>query len=105
MSEIKKALEAYDVTADRKSLYDDLEALRVPGIDVVGEKGGGNYHYHVGKKQFEIAELKLLMDVAMSDQFLGWIFAIGPKVKIRGPEEDTTRFREKLEGMREYYNS
>ena len=30
----------YGVTADRKSLYDDLEALRVLGIDVIGEKNG-----------------------------------------------------------------
>ena len=36
MPEIQEALKAYDVTADRKSLYDDLEALRVLGIDVIG---------------------------------------------------------------------
>ena len=43
MPEIKKALEAYNVTADRKSLYDDLEALRVLGIDVIGEKVGNAF--------------------------------------------------------------
>ena len=31
MPEIQRALEAYGVTADRKSLYDDMEALRVLG--------------------------------------------------------------------------
>ena len=36
------------------------------------------------------------VDVAMSDQFLGWIFAIGPKARILGPEEVAMRFREKL---------
>ena len=51
--EIQRALEGYGVTADRKSLYDDLEALRVLGIDVIGEKDGRSYVYHVGKKQFE----------------------------------------------------
>ena len=40
MPEIQRALEGYGVTADRKSLYDDLEALRVLGIDVIGEKNG-----------------------------------------------------------------
>ena len=54
MPEIQKALEAYGVTADRKSLYDDLEALRVLGIDVIGEKVGRYFYYHVGSKQFEI---------------------------------------------------
>ena len=70
MPEIKSALEAYGVTADRKSLYDDLEALRTLGIDVVGEKAGRNYFYHVGGKQFEIAELKLLVDAVASSRFI-----------------------------------
>ena len=70
MSEIKTALEAYGVTADRKSLYDDLEALRVLGVDVIGEKIGRNYYYHVGGKQFEIAELKLLVDAIQSSKFI-----------------------------------
>ena len=70
MPEIQEKLEAYDVTADRKSLYDDLEALRVLGIDVIGEKVGRNYFYHVGKKQFEIAELKLLVDAIQSSKFI-----------------------------------
>ena len=70
MPEIKKALEAYGVTADRKSLYDDMEALRVLGIDVIGEKIGRNYYYHVGGKHFEIAELKLLVDAIQSSKFI-----------------------------------
>ncbi len=70
MSEIKTALEGYGVTADRKSLYDDLEALRVLGVDVIGEKVGRNFYYHVGGKQFEIAELKLLVDAIQSSKFI-----------------------------------
>ena len=70
MPEIQRHLEEYGVTADRKSLYDDLEALRVLGIDVIGEKDGRNYTYHVGKKQFEIAELKLLVDAIQSSKFI-----------------------------------
>ncbi|MBR1477185.1 MAG: WYL domain-containing protein [Lachnospiraceae bacterium] len=70
MPEIQRYLEDYGVTADRKSLYDDLEALRVLGIDVIGEKDGRNYVYHVGKKQFEIAELKLLVDAIQSSKFI-----------------------------------
>ena len=70
MPQIQTALEAYGVTADRKSLYDDLEALRVLGIDVIGEKVGRYYYYHVGGKQFEIAELKLLVDAIQSSRFI-----------------------------------
>ena len=70
MPEIQKALEAYGVTADRKSLYDYLESLRILGIDVIGEKVGRNFYYHVGGKQFEIAELKLLVDAIQSSKFI-----------------------------------
>jgi len=70
MPEIQRELEGYGVTADRKSLYGDLEALRVLGIDVIGEKDGRSYVYHVGKKQFEIAELKLLVDAIQSSKFI-----------------------------------
>jgi len=70
MPEIKEALEAYGVTADRKSLYDDLQALEVLGIEVIGEKVGRNYYYHVGGKAFEIAELKLLVDSIQSSKFI-----------------------------------
>ena len=70
MSEIQEALDEYDVSADRKSLYNDLEALRVLGIDVIGEKDGRSYSYHVGSKMFEIAELKLLVDAIQSSKFI-----------------------------------
>lgn len=70
MPEIREALETYGVTADRKSLYEDMEALRILGIDVVGEKAGRNYYYHVGSKHFEIAELKLLVDAIQSSRFI-----------------------------------
>lgn len=70
LPEIQEHLLAYDVTADRKSLYDDMEALRVLGIDVIGEKVGRNYYYHVGSKQFDIAELKLLVDAIQSSKFI-----------------------------------
>ena len=70
MAEIKGYLEDYGVTADRKSLYDDLETLRVLGIDIIGEQSNRNYYYHVGKKQFEISELKLLVDAIQSSKFI-----------------------------------
>lgn len=70
LPEIQEHLLAYGVTADRKSLYDDMEALRVLGIDVIGEKIGRNFYYHVGSKQFDIAELKLLVDAIQSSKFI-----------------------------------
>ena len=70
MPEIQKALEAYDVTTDRKSLYDDLDQLSVLGIEVTGQKIGRNFYYYVSNKQFEIAELKLLVEAIQSSKFI-----------------------------------
>ena len=70
MPEIQKLLEVYDISADRKSLYDDMEALRVLGIDVIGEQIGKGYFYHVGSKFVEVAELKLLVDAIQSSKFI-----------------------------------
>ena len=36
MPEIIEALAAYDISAERKSLYNDIENLRVYGLDVIG---------------------------------------------------------------------
>lgn len=70
MPEIQKELAKYEITADRKSLYDDLEALEILGIEVKGEKVGRKFYYHVSSKQFEIAELKLLVDAIQSSKFI-----------------------------------
>ena len=70
LAEIISELEEYGVTADRKSLYDDLQALEVLGLEIIGEKIGHGYYYHVGSKQFEIAELKLLVDAIQSSKFI-----------------------------------
>ncbi|MBP5491009.1 MAG: WYL domain-containing protein [Lachnospiraceae bacterium] len=70
MPEIKAELALYGVTADRKSLYDDLATLEDLGIEVLGEKVGHNYYYHVAGKHFEIAELKLLVDAIQSSKFI-----------------------------------
>ena len=69
MSEIIKALDGYDVSAERKSLYDDLEALRHFGIDI--EKGRGkSVEYYVASRDFELPELKLLVDAVQSSKFI-----------------------------------
>lgn len=70
MPEIKRELARYGVTADRKSLYDDLQQLEVLGLEVTGEPDGRSYRYHVTDKQFEIAELKLLVDAIQSSKFI-----------------------------------
>lgn len=70
MPEIVSSLKAYDITAERKSIYDDIEALRLYGMDIIGEKSGKTYLYHIGSRDFELAELKLLVDSVQSSKFI-----------------------------------
>ena len=70
MSEILNALKQYEITADRKSIYNDLKDLSSFGIEVEGEQTGNRYHYHVVSRPFELPELKLLVDAIQSSKFI-----------------------------------
>lgn len=70
MPQILAELRKYDVTAERKSIYTDFEALEKLGVEVVGEPVGSTYHYRVAGRQFELAELKLLVDTIQSSKFI-----------------------------------
>ncbi|MCM1524177.1 MAG: WYL domain-containing transcriptional regulator [Ruminococcus sp.] len=69
MPEIIKRLESYGISAARKALYEDIEALRAFGLDVVSLKGGAS-GYFVASRDFELPELKLLADAVCSSRFL-----------------------------------
>ena len=70
MPEIQKELEKYDIIAERRSLYESLKDLEEFGIEVEGERSGRGYRYHVIGRQFELAELKLLVDAIQSSKFI-----------------------------------
>lgn len=63
-------LDSYGISAERKSVYDDIELLRdIYGLDIVQVKGK-SYGYYIGSRQFELAELKLLVDSVQSAKFM-----------------------------------
>ena len=70
LKEIVTRLNSYDVTADRKTMYTDFEQLRKFGIDIVSEQRGRDTLYHIGGRDFELPELKLLVDSVQSAKFL-----------------------------------
>lgn len=61
-------LAAYNVTAERKSLYDDIAQLNDFGIKIKKTQYGRTSHYQVINRDFELAELKLLVDSVASKQ-------------------------------------
>ena len=67
--ELMAYLEDFGIHAERKTIYDDIENLRVFGMDIVNrrEKPAG---FYLASREFETAELKLLMDMVQSSHFL-----------------------------------
>ena len=70
LKEIMSRLNGYGITVNRKTLYTDLELLRHFGFDIVSVQQGRDLLYHIGKRQFELPELKLLVDSVQSAKFL-----------------------------------
>ena len=68
-TELCNALKEYGVSAERKSIYTDIEALQECGFDIVQNKGT-NGGYYIGEREFELAELKLLVDAVQASKFV-----------------------------------
>lgn len=62
-------LSQHDISAERKSIYADLEALQLFGLDIVRSKGK-NTGYYIASRDFELPELKLLVDSVQSSKFI-----------------------------------
>ncbi|MBQ2061791.1 MAG: WYL domain-containing protein [Oscillospiraceae bacterium] len=69
LQEIRDYLERCGIEADRKSIYDDMEQLRLFGLDVIMEKSA-HFGYYLGQRDFQLPELKMLIDVVQSSPFL-----------------------------------
>ena len=58
-----------NIVCDRKTVYSDIAALQDYGVDIVsipGKNGG----YYIASRNFELPELKLLIDAVQSSKFL-----------------------------------
>ena len=62
-------LAARQITAERKAIYSDIACLQDFGMDILHKPGryGG---YYLGSREFELPELKLLVDAVQSSKFL-----------------------------------
>lgn len=70
VKQIIDELAKYEVIAERKSLYHNLtDDLEIIGLDVEAVRKGRNNYYHVVNRSFELAELKLLVDVVQASRF------------------------------------
>lgn len=63
-------LSAYDIRAERKSIYDDIECLNHFGYDILYVKSRGGSGYYMSGREFELPELKLLVDAVQASRFI-----------------------------------
>lgn len=68
--ELIEHLERYDIQAERKSIYDDIDKLKHYGYDIeqIENRYGGGYY--LASRDFEQVELKLLVDAVQSSRFV-----------------------------------
>ncbi len=68
-TEIIDALSEFNIKSERKSLYDDISSLQTYGLDIEKIKSNTT-RYYVASRDFELAELKLLVDAIQSSKFI-----------------------------------
>lgn len=68
-SQLIAELEKYGVSAERKSIYDDIEALRLFGADVNMSPDHGR-GYYIGERHFQVSEIKMLIDIVQAAKFI-----------------------------------
>jgi len=69
-SDIAAYLKSLDLTADRRTIYANVAILQDFGLDIIQRDSGGVGGYYVGSRDFELPELKLLVDAVQSSKFI-----------------------------------
>ena len=69
-AQIIQYLESQGISAERKSLYDDMEVLSSTGLDIVKVRHGNVSGWYVGQRDFQAAEVRLLVDSIQSSRFI-----------------------------------
>jgi len=68
--ELIEKLALFDVEAERKSIYDDIARLQDYGYDIIKKENRNGGGYYLGSRDFELVELKLLVDAVQSSRFV-----------------------------------
>lgn len=69
VQEMISALAGLGISAERKSIYDDLECLKLFGLDICSQKSRST-GYYIASRDFELPELKLLVDSVQASKFI-----------------------------------
>ncbi len=70
VADIIEYLDSYEIVAERKSIYNDIECLRDFGMDIVKTKVGKISLFSLVSREFTLEEIKLLIDAVQSSKFI-----------------------------------
>lgn len=70
MGELLKKLKAEGISAERKSVYNDIDCLLGFGVDIVFDPARGTGGYYLASRDFELPECKLLVDAVSASRFI-----------------------------------
>ena len=108
------SLNRYGIEAERKTIYSDIKVLIEFGIDIISLNGGKTPGYYIGTREFELPELKLLVDAVQASKFItakkskeliSKIEKLASKNSARQLQRNVFIFnRTKTENERIYYN-
>ncbi len=87
---IEKLSSQYGIQAERKTIYKDLENLREYGLDIKSDRSKP-FGRHIVSRDFDLPELKLLVDVIQSSKFI--------------TEKKSEEFIRKIEGLTSVYQA
>ena len=68
-ADIISNLRQQGIEAERKSIYDDIENLKLFGLDILSRRSEPK-GYYIASRDFELPELKLLVDAVQSSKFI-----------------------------------
>lgn len=68
-AELIKMLQEREIQCERKTIYSDIRSLQEYGMDIVSISGP-NGGYYVASRNFELPELKLLINAVQSSRYL-----------------------------------
>jgi predicted DNA-binding transcriptional regulator YafY len=69
VKDIMNKLSAEGISTERKSIYQYIKLLESTGVDIITNRAKQN-QYFIGNRQFELPELKLLVDAVLAAKFI-----------------------------------
>lgn len=98
-NQIIEYLRKNDIAAERKSIYDDIESLQNFGVEINKQSNRAGGGYYISKREFELAELKLLVDAVQACRFIpqGMTRTLIRKLELKASPTDKRQLQRDVE--------